>query len=101
MKVTRFAPSPTGYLHLGHAFAALTAAASGDEFHLRIEDLDQGRAREEFIAAIVEDLLWLGLRWKEPVIRQSQRLAAYGQALERLAGLTYPCFCTRKEIADE
>jgi len=101
MKVTRFAPSPTGYLHLGHAFAALTAAASGEEFHLRIEDLDQGRAREEFVTAIFEDLHWLGLHWKEPVLRQSQRFAAYGEALERLRDLTYPCFCTRKEIAEE
>jgi glutamyl-Q tRNA(Asp) synthetase len=101
MKVTRFAPSPTGYLHLGHAFAALTAAASGDEFHLRIEDLDQGRTREEFVAAIFEDLRWLGLHWKEPVLRQSGRLAAYRHALDALEGLTYPCFCTRKEIAEE
>src|SRR5581483_4072798 len=101
MKVTRFAPSPTGYLHLGHAFAALTAAASGDEFHLRIEDLDQGRAREEFIAAIFEDLHWLDLHWKEPVLQQSQRFDAYREALERLRDLTYPCFCTRKEIAEE
>jgi len=101
MKVTRFAPSPTGYLHLGHAFAALMAASAGKEFHLRIEDLDQGRAREEFTAAIFEDLHWLGLRWREPVLRQSQRFAAYGHALERLRDLAYPCFCTRKEIAEE
>lgn len=101
MKVTRFAPSPTGYLHLGHAFAALTAAASGEEFHLRIEDLDRGRAREEFVAAIFTDIHWLGLHWKEPVLRQSQRLASYREALKQLDGLTYPCFCTRKEIANE
>jgi glutamyl-Q tRNA(Asp) synthetase len=101
MKVTRFAPSPTGYLHLGHAFAALTAAAAGEEFHLRIEDLDQGRARGEFVTAIFEDLAWLGLHWKEPVLRQSRRQDAYRQALRRLEELTYPCFCTRKEIAEE
>lgn len=103
MSVTRFAPSPTGYLHLGHAFAALTARDSGAHFHLRIEDLDQGRAREEYVAAIFEDLRWLGLDWEEPVPRQSSRMPAYARALEMLAGegLTYPCFCTRKEIADE
>src|SRR5580698_6571743 len=103
MTVTRFAPSPTGYLHLGHAFAAAEAARAGTRFLLRIEDLDQGRAREEFVNAIFEDLHWLGLCWEEPVLRQSARMAAYGSALEALtaAGLTYPCFCTRKEIADE
>ena len=103
MTVTRFAPSPTGYLHLGHAFAAIVARENGEHFHLRIEDLDQGRAREEFIAAIFEDLHWLGLSWEEPVPRQSQRMAAYRGALDALAaeGLTYPCFCTRKEIAAE
>ena len=103
MSVTRFAPSPTGYLHLGHAFAALTAAAAATHFHLRIEDLDQGRAREDFVAAIFEDLRWLGLHWEEPVLRQSQRFAAYRAALATLTaeGLTYPCFCTRKEIAEE
>lgn len=103
MSVTRFAPSPTGLLHLGHAFAALTAAAAGRHFHLRIEDLDQGRAREEFVSAIFEDLAWLGLSWEQPVVRQSQRSAAYRKALAILGaeGLTYPCFCTRKEIAEE
>jgi glutamyl-Q tRNA(Asp) synthetase len=103
MSVTRFAPSPTGYLHLGHAFAAIVARENGEHFHLRIEDLDQGRAREEYIAAIFEDLRWLGLSWEEPVPRQSQRMAAYRAALETLAaeGLVYPCFCTRKEIAEE
>jgi glutamyl-Q tRNA(Asp) synthetase len=102
MTVTRFAPSPTGYLHLGHAFAALTAAAAG-EFHLRIEDLDQTRARPEFVDAIFEDLRWLGLSWTEPVLFQSHRFAAYRAALADLAaeGLTYPCFCSRKEIAEE
>ena len=101
MMVTRFAPSPTGYLHLGHAFAAWTASRSGTRFLLRLEDLDTGRAREEFVAAIFEDLAWLGLSWEEPVLRQSRRTGAYREALARLAPFTYPCFCTRKEIADE
>ena len=103
MIVTRFAPSPTGLLHLGHAFAAITAAENGDDFLLRIEDLDQGRSRDAFIEAIYRDLKWLGLSWDEPVLRQSRRGAAYDAALDRLAalGLTYPCVCSRKEIADE
>jgi glutamyl-Q tRNA(Asp) synthetase len=101
MIVTRFAPSPTGYLHVGHAFAALTAARSGERFLLRLEDLDQARSREEFVAAIFEDLAWLGLSWDEPVLRQSGRFAAYRAALARLEPMTYPCFCTRKEIAEE
>lgn len=103
MIVTRFAPSPTGLLHLGHAFAAWTARDAGARFLLRIEDLDTGRCREEFVAAIFEDLGWLGIAWEEPVLRQSARTEAYRAALEALAaqGLTYPCFCTRKEIADE
>src|ERR1700748_2789332 len=101
MIVTRFAPSPTGYLHVGHAFAALTAARSGDRFLLRLEDLDQGRSREEFVAAIFEDLTWLGLSWDEPVLRQSHRFDVYRAALARLEPMTYPCFCTRKEIAEE
>jgi len=101
MIVTRFAPSPTGYLHLGHAFAAWTAKRAGTRFLLRLEDLDQGRAREEFIAGIFEDLAWLGLSWEEPVLRQSGRMEAYRSALNVLAPFTYPCFCTRKEIADE
>ena len=103
MSVTRFAPSPTGYLHLGHAFAAIVARNTGEHFHLRIEDLDQGRAREEFVTAIFEDLRWLGLDWEEPVLSQSSRMPAYTRALEMLAaeGLTYSCFCTRKEIAEE
>ena len=103
MIVTRFAPSPTGLLHLGHAFAAITAAESGDDFLLRIEDLDRGRSRDDFIEAIYLDLKWLGLSWDEPVLRQSRRSHAYAAALEKLAalGVTYPCVCTRKDIADE
>lgn len=101
MIVTRFAPSPTGYLHIGHAFAAWTAARAGTQFLLRLEDLDQGRARDAFIAAIFEDLAWLGLSWDEPVLHQSRRFDAYREALARLEPVTYPCFCTRKEIADE
>ncbi|HEX4118117.1 MAG TPA: tRNA glutamyl-Q(34) synthetase GluQRS [Rhizomicrobium sp.] len=101
MIVTRFAPSPTGYLHLGHAFAALVASRAGERFLLRIEDLDRERSRDEFVTAIFEDLAWLGLTWEEPVLRQSTRAAAYGEALARLRPFTYPCFCTRKEIAEE
>jgi glutamyl-Q tRNA(Asp) synthetase len=103
MIVTRFAPSPTGRLHLGHAFAALTAAQAGQRFLLRIEDIDTARCREEFVAGIFEDLHWLDLSWEEPVLRQSQRFDAYRDGLEKLKarGLIYPCFCTRKEIAEE
>jgi glutamyl-Q tRNA(Asp) synthetase len=103
MIVTRFAPSPTGLLHLGHAFAAITAAGAGGRFLLRIEDIDIARARTEFAAAIFEDLTWLGLRWEEPVLKQSARFAVYRAALARLEAmdLLYPCFCTRKEIAEE
>jgi glutamyl-Q tRNA(Asp) synthetase len=102
--VTRFAPSPTGLLHLGHAFSALTAfeaakAASG-ECVLRIEDTDRSRARPEYEAAIYEDLAWLGVTWPEPVLRQSERVGVYAAALERLGelGVTYPCRCTRSDI---
>jgi glutamyl-Q tRNA(Asp) synthetase len=102
---TRFAPSPTGLLHLGHAYAAISAynAARSGEFLVRIEDLDCARSREEFTAAVYEDLSWLGLCWIEPVLRQSARSAAYRDALQQLEarGLVYPCFCTRREIADE
>jgi len=105
--VTRFAPSPTGPLHLGSAYAAWfawnAAKETGGKFLLRIEDLDQGRARPEFEAAILDDLRWLGLDWDGPIIRQSDRSAAYQSALDQLNrdGLTYPCFCTRRAIADE
>jgi len=107
MVVTRFAPSPTGYLHLGHALSALTgwraARAAGGRFLLRIEDIDAGRCRPDYEAAIFEDLAWLGLDWERPVRRQSEHLADYAAALERLRdlGVLYPCFCTRREIAAE
>jgi glutamyl-Q tRNA(Asp) synthetase len=103
MIVTRFAPSPTGLLHLGHAFAAIRAAQAGNRFLVRIEDIDLTRAREDFVTAIFEDLSWLGLRWQEPVLRQSSRFSAYREAQATLAAkaLLYPCFCTRKEIAEE
>ncbi len=105
--VTRFAPSPTGYLHLGHAFSALTAfnaaRASDGRFLLRIEDIDAGRCRPEFEQAIFDDLAWLGLTWEEPVRRQSDHFADFAERLDRLdaMGLLYPCFCTRKDIAAE
>jgi glutamyl-Q tRNA(Asp) synthetase len=103
MIVTRFAPSPTGLLHLGHALAAITAYESGDDFLLRIEDIDKGRTRDKFIEAIFYDLKWLGLSWDEPTLRQSTRMGAYAEALAHLKarGLVYPCFCTRAEIAAE
>jgi glutamyl-Q tRNA(Asp) synthetase len=103
MIVTRFAPSPTGLLHLGHAYAAITAFESGDDFLLRIEDIDKGRSRDKFIQAIFYDLKWMGLSWDEPSLRQSTRMAAYAEALAHLKahGLVYPCFCTRAEIAAE
>ncbi len=103
MIVTRFAPSPTGYLHLGHAYAAIRAHDAGERFLLRIEDIDRARCRPEFEEAIYEDLSWLGLDWEKPVLRQSERSTAYRGALARLDadGLLYPCFCTRKEITDE
>lgn len=104
--VTRFAPSPTGLLHLGHAFSALTAfdaaRAADGRFVLRIEDLDQGRARPEFEAAIFEDLAWLGLEWEQKVRRQSEHMAEYESALAKLIerNLVYRCFRTRREIAE-
>ncbi len=105
--VTRFAPSPTGYLHLGHAFSALTAfdaaRTAGGRFLLRIEDIDTGRCRPAFEQAIYDDLAWLGLTWEEPVRRQSDHFADFAASLDRLdgMGLLYPCFCTRKDIAAE
>ena len=105
MTVTRFAPSPTGHLHLGHAHSALVgwhrARAESGRFLLRIEDIDPARCRPEFEAAILEDLGWLGLDWDGAVRRQSDHLADYQAALDRLRdmGLTYPCFCSRKDIA--
>lgn len=105
--VTRFAPSPTGLLHLGHAFSALfarhAARDAGGRFLLRIEDIDQGRCRPEFEAAIYEDLTWLGLDWEKPVRRQSDCMADYEAALDHLnqMGVLYPCFCTRKDIQAE
>ncbi|MDE2182269.1 MAG: tRNA glutamyl-Q(34) synthetase GluQRS [Alphaproteobacteria bacterium] len=103
MNVTRFAPSPTGLLHLGHAFAAITAFEAGERFLVRMEDLDQARCRPDYEAAILDDLRWLTLSFEEPVLRQSSRFGAYREVLDRLdrRGLLYPCFCTRKEIADE
>jgi glutamyl-Q tRNA(Asp) synthetase len=104
---TRFAPSPTGWLHKGHAFSALTAfeaaRAEGGRFILRIEDIDATRVRPEYDAAILEDLRWLGLTWEEPVRRQSRHLADYHAALDRLrrAGVVYRCFRTRKAVLDE
>lgn len=102
MTVTRFAPSPTGLLHLGHAFSALTAAAAADRFLLRIEDLDHTRCRPEFETAIGEDLAWLGLRWETPVRRQSDHMAAYAAALQTLIdrALVYRDFRTRRELAE-
>ena len=102
--VVRFAPSPNGYLHLGHAFSALmngiVARETGGRYLLRIEDIDASRCRPEFESAILEDLAWLGLRWEEPVRRQSRHLADYQVALESLEarGLLYPCFCSRSDI---
>lgn len=105
MFITRFAPSPTGRLHLGHAYSAVLgqerARESRGKFLLRIEDLDQTRSRPEFVDGIYEDMRWLGLEREEPVIVQSQRAAAYEEALQRLRaqGLVYPCYCTRSDIA--
>jgi len=104
--ITRFAPSPTGPLHLGHAFSAMVAhdmaVAEGGTFLLRIEDIDRSRSRPEWEAAIFEDLRWLGLDWPEPAMRQSQRLPAYRKALEDLwrQRLLYPCTCNRRDIAE-
>jgi len=105
--VTRFAPSPTGYLHLGHVRSALegwrAARRGGGRFLLRLEDIDQARCRDEYAAAILEDVAWLGLDWDGPVRRQSEHFDDYRRALDRLdaAGVLYPCFCTRREIQAE
>lgn len=105
--VTRLAPSPSGYLHLGHAYAALVAweaaRAVGGRFLLRIEDIDKGRCRPEFEQGIYEDLTWLGFDWDHPVLRQSEQMERYGRALDHLdrMGVLYPCFCTRRQIRAE
>jgi len=102
--VTRFAPSPTGPLHLGHAYSALLAydmaQTAGGTFLLRIEDIDQSRCRPAWEAQVYDDLQWLGLHWPTPVMRQSDRLPSYSAALDRLwsQGLLYPCICTRRDI---
>lgn len=103
---TRFAPSPTGPLHLGHAYSALLAyemaTSENGEFLLRIEDIDQTRARPDWETQIADDLTWLGLHWPEPVMRQSTRLSVYEEALDRLwdNNLLYPCICSRRDIQD-
>ncbi len=105
--VTRFAPSPTGYLHLGHVRSALegwrAARRAGGRFFLRLEDIDRTRCRDEYAAAILEDLAWLGIDWDGPVRKQSEHFDDYRRALDRLDGLgvLYPCFCTRREIQAE
>jgi glutamyl-Q tRNA(Asp) synthetase len=104
-RVFRFAPSPNGFLHLGHAFSALMnfnlARECGGRFLLRIEDIDRARSKPEYEAAIYEDLSWLGLDWERPVRRQSEHFSDYAAALERLdaLGLLYACDCTRGDIA--
>jgi glutamyl-Q tRNA(Asp) synthetase len=105
--VTRFAPSPTGYLHLGHVRSALegwrAARRDGGRFLLRLEDIDRTRCRDEYAAAIVEDLAWLGLNWDGAVRKQSEHFDDYRAALDQLdvMGVLYPCFCTRREIQAE
>ena len=105
--VTRFAPSPTGYLHLGHVRSALegwrAAREAGGRFLLRLEDIDDTRCRGEFADAIIEDLRWLGFGWDGPIRRPSEHFADYRAALAQLeaAGLLYPCFCTRRDIHAE
>ena len=107
MTITRFAPSPTGLLHTGHAYAAIVAHGlaqkAGGRFLLRFEDIDSTRVREEYYAATEEDLKWLGITWHGTPLRQSERLDAYQEALTQLqeAGMVYPCFCTRREIEEE
>ena len=105
--ITRFAPSPTGMLHLGHAYAAKfafdLAQSQGGKFLLRFEDIDITRVREKYYAAIEDDLAWLGIRWEKPPVRQLNRLSVYMKALETLKAMdvVYPCFCTRREIQRE
>jgi glutamyl-Q tRNA(Asp) synthetase len=105
--ITRFAPSPTGYLHLGHVRSALEgwrAARDADgQFLLRIEDIDHTRCRPEYTDAIIENLHWLGLDWDGPIRKQSEHFDDYRAALSKLdaMGLLYPCFCTRREIQAE
>lgn len=101
MITSRFAPSPSGRLHLGHAYSAVVGRAAGERFRLRIEDLDAGRCRPEYVAGIYEDLRWLGIKWDGEPLVQSARTAAYDAALDALRGrgLVYPCFCTRADIA--
>lgn len=102
--VTRFAPSPTGPLHLGHAYSAILAhdmaKAVGGRFLLRIEDIDRARARPEWEAQIYDDLTWLGLHWETPALRQSDQLSSYKTALQTLwqGGVLYPCSCNRRDI---
>lgn len=104
--ITRFAPSPTGHLHRGHAFSALTAyqaaREAGGRFLVRLEDIDGTRCRPEYEAGILEDLAWLGLKWEQPVRRQSEHMDDYERALEKLRskGLIYRCFKTRKDLAE-
>lgn len=102
-RTTRFAPSPTGLLHLGHAYSALFAQRAGQPFLLRIDDLDEVRCKPEFETALMEDLRWLGLDWPEPVYRQTDHFGQYQAALDQLTqrGLTYPCFCSRTQIRAE
>jgi glutamyl/glutaminyl-tRNA synthetase len=103
----RFVPSPTGYLHLGHVRSALegwrAARGDGGRFLLRFEDIDKTRCRDEYAAAILEDLVWLGLSWDGPVRRQSEHFDDYRRAPDRLEAMAvlYPCICTRREIRDE
>ena len=101
MLISRFAPSPSGRLHLGHAYSAAIGRAAGERFLLRIEDLDATRCKPEFTAGIFEDLRWLGIGWDEEPLVQSERTPIYSDALDRLRemDLAYPCFCTRTDIA--
>lgn len=106
-ETTRFAPSPTGFLHRGHASSALLAwriaQQTGGRFIVRVEDIDSTRCRREFESALLDDLQWLGVKWEQPVRRQSDHIADYAQAARRLSdrGLLYPCFCTRRDVQRE